>query len=316
MSLPPRTPGLHHVSVITGSSAATLRFYTEIFGLKLVKLTVNYDDPFMYHLYFGDERGTPGTLLTCFPAERGQEGRVGRPQPTATALSVPRGSLDYWADRLAREGVDVTRGERFGESLLAFDDGEGQPLELVGIETSERGWGNENVPREHAIRGLYGVTLASASPFQTASVLDALGFDLVGQEGVRVRYRVPGTHGAVVDVLDTELPFGREGIGTVHHVAFRLPDEEALEAWRVLLVEDGLEPTYVKDRTYFRSVYVREPGGVLVELATDGPGFAIDEPVGSLGETLQLPGWLEADREMIGEQLPPLERADEHADEG
>jgi glyoxalase family protein len=302
--------------VITGSSATTRRFYTEILGLRLVKRTVNYDDQFMHHLYFGDERGSPGTLLTCFPAERGQAGRVGRPQPTATALSVPRGSLGYWADRLTREGVDVTHGERFDESILAFDDGEGQPLELVGIRTSERGWDGGHVPREHAVRGLYGVTLASTSPFQTASVLDAFGFNLVGQEGDRVRYRAPGSHGAVVDVLDTELPFGREGIGTIHHVAFRQPDEAALTAWRDLLVEDGLEPTRVKDRTYFQSVYVREPGGILFELATDGPGFAVDEPIESLGDALQLPAWLEADREMILRQLPPLERADEHVDVG
>jgi glyoxalase family protein len=298
---------MHHVSVVTGTTAETHKFYTEFLGLRLVKRTVNYDDQFMHHLYFGDERGRPGTLLTCFPFERGTEGRVGRPQPTATALSVPRASVEYWAERLADYDVDCE--ERFGEPVLRFTGGAGQPLELVGSEPVGEPWTGGSVPREHAIRGLHSVTLASASPFQTASVLDALGFELDAQEGDRVRYRTAAhgsEPGAVVDILDTDLSFGREGIGTAHHVAFRLPDETALVAWRDLLVEDGLEPTYVKDRTYFQSVYVREPGGILVELATDGPGLTVDEPVESLGTSLQLPSWLEEDKEMITAQLPPV----------
>jgi glyoxalase family protein len=197
---PPSTAGLHHVSVITGTAAQTVSFYAEVLGLRFVKQTVNYDDPFMHHVYFADERGSPGTLLTCFPFERGQEG-------------------DRVRYRTAAHGSD------------------------------------------------------------------------------------PGT---VVDILDTNLPFGREGIGTAHHVAFRFEDETALEAWRDLLVEDGLEPTYVKDRRYFQSVYVREPGGILVELATDGPGLTVDESVESLGTGLRLPPWLEEDRAMITAQLPPV----------
>ena len=301
MSSVPETSGIHHVSVITGSSAHTHQFYTEVLGLRLVKRTVNYDDPFMYHLYFAAERGTPGTLLTCFPAERGQEGRVGSTQPTATALSVPDEALDEWAERLGDQGITTEENRRFDERVLQFTDGEGQPLELVGEAETRQG-----NPGETAVRGLHGVTLASTSPFQTASVLDALGFELEAQEGDRVRYRVDGDRGAVVDLLDREVPFGREGIGTAHHVAFRLPDESALEEWRELLVEDGLEPTRIKDRTYFRSVYFREPGGILVELATDGPGLTVDESPGALGTALQLPRWLEEDREMITAQLPPL----------
>lgn len=308
MTLPPSTAGLHHVSVITGTTTRTVSFYTEVLGLRLVKQTVNYDDPFMHHVYFADERGSPGTLLTCFPFERGQEGRVGRPQPTATALAVPRASIDYWDDRLDAHGAE--RSERFGEPVVRFTDGMGQPLELVGTDGHEREpWREGPVPPEHAIRGFHSVTLASASPFQTASVLDALGFDLSGQDGDRIRHRTT-THGSepgtVVDILDTDLPFGREGIGTAHHVAFRFEDETALEAWHDLLVADGLEPTYLKDRTYFRSVYVREPGGILFELATDGPGLTVDESVDSLGTRLQLPSWLEEDREMITAQLPPI----------
>jgi glyoxalase family protein len=308
VSHPPSTPGIHHVSVITGTTAQTLTFYTEILGFRLVKRTVNYDDPYMHHLYFADERGSPGTLLTCFPFERGQEGRVGRPQPTATALMVPPDSIDYWTERL-RE-YDVERETRFGEPVLRFTDGAGQPLELVGTESAVEPWLDGPVPPEYAVRGIHSVTLASTSPFQTASVLDALGFELHAQEGDRVRHRTaaygnePGT---VVDILDTGLAFGREGIGTGHHVAFRFADDAALEAWRDLLIEDGLEPTYVKDRQYFHSVYVREPGGILVELATDGPGVTVDEPVASLGTGLRLPPWLEEDREMIAAQLPPVE---------
>jgi glyoxalase family protein len=304
---PPPTAGLHHVSVITGTSAQTVSFYTELLGLRFVKQTVNYDDPFMHHVYFADERGSPGTLLTCFPFERGLDGRVGRPQPISTALAVPRASIDYWVDRLGAYGAE--QSERFGEPVVRFTDGMGQPLELVGTNTETEPWSDGPVPSEHAIRGLHSVTLASASPFQTASVLDALGFDLHAQAGDRVRYRTaahgsePGT---VVDVLDTDLPFGREGIGTAHHVAFRFEDETALAAWRDRLIADGLEPTYVKDRQYFQSVYVREPGGILVELATDGPRLNVDEPVGSPGTSLQLPPWLEEDREMITAQLPPV----------
>jgi glyoxalase family protein len=305
MNLPPSTPGMHHVSVVTGTTAETYRFYTEVLGLRLVKRTVNYDDQFMHHLYFGDERGRPGTLLTCFPFERGAQGRVGRPQPTATALSVPRASVEYWAERLADYDVDC--GERFGDPVLRFTDGAGQPLELVGNEPVGEPWAGGSVPREHAIRGLHSVTLASASPFQTASVLDALGFELDAQEGDRVRYRTDeAVPGSVVDVLDSTLPFGREGVGTGHHVAFRFEDEDTLAAWRDAFVEDGLSPSRVRDRQYFHSLYVREPGGILVELATDGPGLTADESVDSLGGALRLPPWLEPDREMITAQLPPL----------
>lgn len=306
MSLGPPTPGLHHVSVVTGTSAATVRFYRDVLGLALVVRTVNYDDPFMHHLYFGDPAGTPGTLLTCFPAERGQRGRVGSPQPTATALSVPEGSLDYWADRLDAHGVAVERGRRFDAPYLSFDDGDGQPLELVA-SAGDPATRDGPVPSAYAITGLDGVTLASTSPFQTASVVDALGFDLVAQEGDRVRYRADGTRGAVVDVLDREVPFGREGAGTAHHVAFRVPDEEALAEWHGVLLDDGLAPTYVKDRHYFQSVYVREPGGILVELATDGPGVAVEGENDEPGSRLELPPWLEDDREMITAQLPPLD---------
>ena len=309
MTRPPSTTGLHHISVITGSSAETLEFYTEVLGLRLVKRTVNYDDQFMHHLYFGFGGSGSETLLTCFPAERGQEGRVGQPQPTATALAVPAESVDYWAERL---GGDVERTERFGTPVLEFTDGMGQPLELVGVEDEGEREGTENhrqerpIPREHAIRGIHSVTLASASPFQTASVLEALGFELTGQEGDRVRYEVQGTGATVVDVLDRALPYGREGAGTAHHVAFRMADEAALSKWRELLVADGLDPSRVKDRNYFHSLYVREPGGILFEFATDGPGLTVDEPAGALGERLTLPPWLEQDREMITAQLPPL----------
>ena len=306
MSPGPPTPGLHHVSIITGTSAETYRFYGEILGLGLVVRTVNHDDPYMHHLYFGDNVGTPGTLLTCFPAERGQKGRVGRPQPSATALSVPRGSLDYWADRLASHDVAVDRVERFGEPGLTFTDGDGQPLELVESEAETEPWSGGPVPAEHAVTGLYGVTLASASPFQAASVLDALGFDLVAQEGDRVRYRASGTRGTVVDVLDSQLPFGREGAGTAHHVAFRLPDGEALREWYEVLVDDDLDPSYLRDRHYFRSVYVREPGGVLFELATDGPGVAVGKTIEGADAPLELPPWLEDDRGLIEPQLPSL----------
>jgi len=300
------TPGLHHVSAIAGGARSTVEFYTETLGLRFVKRTVNFDDEFMYHLYFGDRTGSPGTLFTLFPYLRGETGRVGKPQPTATAFAVPEGAATYWYDRLRERGVDVTPPtDRFGRSVVALEDDDGQPLELVETATT-RPPATDAVPAEAAIRGLFGVTLLTTSVYHTAATLEVLGFELVDQDGDRVRYRAPGDTAAVVDVLDRDGEYGREGIGTVHHVAVRAGGTP-LQRWRERLTEAGLEPTWVRDRRYFRSIYFREPGGVLFEVATDGPGMTVDEPVERLGESLQLPDQYEPDREMIEAQLPPIE---------
>lgn len=334
----PTTPGIHHVSTVAGDPFENRRFYAEVLGMRPTKRTVNFDEPFVYHLYYGDGEGTPGTTVTCFPYPLDEGGRVGTGQPTEVALAVPTESLEAWATRLEGFAVETRRGERFGEATLSFTDPDGLPLALV--ESPAAGavgldelpvvpWDGADVEPATAIRGVHSVTLDSANPFVTARVLEVLGLGLVGQSGDRVRYvagesiadadevadRPPSspTPGTVVDVLDRESAWGKEGAGTGHHVAFRVADREALDAWYDRLVDAGLSPTRPKDRHYFESVYVRDPGGVLFELATDGPGLTRDESVEDLGTELRLPPWLREDEAMIRAQLPPLDRPVERA---
>ena len=303
------TAGLHHVTSIASDPQANVDFYTDVLGLRLVKKTVNFDDTFTYHLYYGDERGSPGTALTFFPFENGSPGRVGRGQTSATAFVVPAESVDYWLDRFDSKGVehDAPR-ERFGETVVSFRDHDGQPLELVAGESDVVPWADGPVPADHGLRGFHGVTLDSLDSERTGEILELLGYERVDEAGERTRYRAASDRAAVVDVLDRpDAPRGREGVGTVHHVAFRAPDEETELAWREALVEAGQNVTPQKDRQYFQSVYTRDPGGILFEIATDGPGFTRDESVAELGTSLKLPPWLEADREMIEGQLPPVD---------
>ena len=304
-----RTAGIHHVTAISSDPQATLDFYTDVLGLRLVKRTVNFDDPSTYHLYFGDETGSPGTVLTFFPIRNAPRGRVGKGQVGATAFAVPPDSIEAWGERLADLGVDAeVPAERFGERVLRLHDGDGQPLELVETDSAVEPWTGGPVAAEHAIRGFAAVTLLSAAPGETARVLERLGFEADGEDGDRRRYRAAGDRAVVVDLLDAGDEIRRrQGAGTVHHVAFRAPDEEAQLAWRDGLIEAGVSVTPQKDRQYFTSVYFREHGGVLFEIATDGPGFTLDEAVGSLGGELKLPPWLEEDREFLTERLPPLE---------
>ncbi len=313
------TTGIHHVSAVAGDPRENLRFYTEVLGLRLVKRTVNFDDTTTYHLYYGDETGSPGTALTFFPFEGTRAGRPGRGQAVATAFAVPAGSLDYWEDRLGESEATVhERRTRFDAAVLPFEDPDGQPLELVaadGDDSPIEPWTGGPVPAEYGIRGFFGVTLHSAEPDATANVLDVLGFQRVGSESEpddgaeRVRYAAAGDHATVVDVLHRGPPRGRPGVGTVHHVAFRAADEEEQLAWRDRLSDAGQFVTPQKDRQYFRSIYFREPGGILFEIATDGPGFDVDESVDELGSELRLPSWLEDDRERIESALPSLDGA-------
>ena len=303
------TEGIHHVTAISSDPQETVDFYTDVLGLRLVKKTVNFDDPSTYHLYFGDEAGSPGTILTFFPFGGGNRGRVGKGQATATGFVVPAGSLEYWTERLDVRDVDADEPvERFGERVLAVRDGDGQPVELVETDSPGEPWADGPVPAEHAIRGFHGVTLQSARPEATGQVLSHLGYQREAEEGDRVRYRTGGDRAAVVDLHRPADPMpGRQGAGTVHHVAFRTPDDDSQFAWRDRLIDEGLHVTGQKDRQYFRSIYFREPGGVLFEIATDGPGFDRDEDLESLGSELKLPPWLEEDREFLEERLPPVE---------
>jgi glyoxalase family protein len=305
--------GLHHVTAIAGDPEANVTFYTQTLGLRFVKRTVNFDDVSTYHLYYGDETGSPGTVLTFFPFEHARAGVPGAGQATASAFAVPDGSLDYWRDRFDERGVDHEEPTtRFGETVLAFRDHDGQPLELVGVDAAETAdafdpWREGPVPADHAIAGFHGVTLSSLAPAETGSVLELLGYERTAEAGDRARYVADGEFARVVDVLDREgYTRKRQATGTVHHVAFRTEDEQSQQAWRDRLIEAGLNVTPVKDRQYFRSIYFREPGGVLFEIATEGPGFTADEDASALGSSLKLPPWLEDDRERIAADLSPL----------
>jgi glyoxalase family protein len=306
-----KTAGLHHVTAIASDPQKNVDFYTDILGLRLIKKTVNFDDKYTYHLYYGDESGHPGTILTFFPFTGAQQGRVGRGQTGATAFVIPDGSVNYWVDRLEAKNVDVdTPRTRFDETVVPFRDHDGQSLELVTGTTDIEPWVDGPVPVENAIRGFHGVTLDSLDPESTVTVLETIGYERIAQDGDRTRYRTSGDRAAFVDVRDQPAaPRGRQGVGTVHHIAFRTTDEQTQAAWREPLSDIGLRVTPQKDRQYFKSIYFREPGGILFEIATDGPGFTRDESVTELGRELKLPSWLESDRAMLEERLPEIESA-------
>ena len=307
------TTGIHHVTAIAGQARRNVAFYTRTLGLRLVKKTVNFDDPTTYHFYYGDEAGSPGTILTFFPWENAAPGRVGIGQTSETAFRVPEASIGYWTHRLVEKGVahDAPQ-KRFGESVLTFQDPDGMRLALVGrrgIE-AEPAWSGGGVPAEHALRGLHGVTLLLEDAGPTGAILtDVLGLGATAREGTVVRHASDAHAGAIVD-LRTAGGFlaGRTGRGTVHHVAFRAADDATQAAMVARLAENhGIRATEQKDRNYFRSVYFREPGGILFEIATDEPGFTVDEAPAALGQALKLPPFLEPRRREIEAVVPALD---------
>lgn len=309
--MPEPIVGLHHVTAIASNPQHNVDFYTELLGLRLIKRTVNFDDPGTYHFYFGDDTGTPGTILTFFPWPHVSRGTMGVGETSATAFGVPAESLDFWEKRLLAAHVPVEREDsRFGHTVLRFTDLDGMKLELVGqIGGPEaRPARTSNVPREHSITGFFGVTLCEAGFERTAAVLEKMGFWQAGVEGNRYRFSAMGhALGSHIDVLvQPQLMYGRMGAGSVHHIAFRAPGDDAQLQWRAELKELNLDVTPVLDRMYFHSIYFREPGGVLFEIATDPPGFMTDEPAETLGEALQLPPWYESKRKLIEQVLPPV----------
>lgn len=308
--MPTPVSGLHHVTAIAGDAQANLDFYTDDLGLRLLKRTVNFDDPTTYHLYYGDAVGTPGTALTSFPFAGATAGRVGPGQVSRTAFAVPPDSIDYWWDRFTARDVDVSPPtKRFGDPVLPFRDPDGLPLELVevGGNGTVEPWDDGPVPGRRALRGFHGVTLRSTAPDATGSVLETLGFEAVTTADGQTRYVAAGDRAAVVDLYDDGgAGTARQGAGTVHHVAFRTANKETQADWRAHLVDHGYRVTPVRDRLYFQSIYFREPGGILFEIATEGPGFTADEAASDLGSSLKLPPWLDDDRESIVASLPPL----------
>jgi glyoxalase family protein len=305
--------GIHHVTAIAGPARRNVDFYTRTLGLRLVKKTVNFDDPETYHLYYGDETGQPGTALTFFPWAQAAPGRVGIGEAQETALRVPESAIGYWAHRFVEKGVAHQALEkRFGESVLSFKDSDGLRLALVampGIE-SEPGWSGGEIPAEAAIRGFHSVSLLLEDSAPTGAILtDVLGFDEIAREGSLIRYKAGDT--AIGGIIDLHAAggflAGRQGAGSVHHVAFRAADDAAQAAMvRKLAANHRIRTTEQKDRNYFRSVYFREPGHVLFEIATDIPGFGADEPVATLGRDLKLPAFLEPRRKEIETALPDI----------
>ena len=294
-------PGIHHITAIAADTQQSIDFYTRILGLRLVKLTVNFDDPGTYHLYFGDGAGNPGSILTFFPFAMAAPGRPGTGTVDATTFLVAADALEPWIERLEGHGID-TRGpdERFGQPFIAFTDPDGTRLEIVaaGSGTGE------------AILGFSSATLRSLAPERTLRLLtEGMGYAVTGEENGRIRLRAAGDApvGAFLDVLaDADGTRARPGAGSVHHIAFRVRDDTAQEEWRDRIAALGYDVTPVIDRQYFHSIYFRERGGILFEIATDPPGFAVDEAPDRLGTALKLPPRYEADRERISRRLPPL----------
>jgi glyoxalase family protein len=304
------TPGLHHVTAIAGPPQRNVDFYVRDLGLRLVKRTVNFDDPGTYHFYYGDYQGNPGTILTFFPWPHAVRGASGAGMVGDTAFAVPPGSLVYWSERLSAAGLPFQGPfNRFGNPCLALEDPDGLSLQLVEYPHTPEPTEHRptQAPPDSAVVGFFGVTLAVTNRTQTVRVLtEVLGYEHVGEENdvLRVRSQAPGL-GRYVDVVTATAP-GRLGAGTVHHVAFRARNEDEQRAWQERVMSAGLHVTDVRDRNYFRSIYFREPGGVLFEIATDPPGFAADEPLEELGRQLKLPPWLEVHRDRIERQLPAI----------
>lgn len=308
-----KSAGIHHITAIARDARRNHAFYTDDLGLRMVKKSVNQDDPGTYHLYYADETGSPGTVLTFFPWAHVAAGRHGSGQAEEVAFAIPKASLGYWMERLGARGIAFEQpATRFGDKVLAFKDPDGLMLELVAVEGSGAlpGWDGGGVPAEHAIRGFFGVSLWLDDPEPTAAILtEVFGFARAGEEDGRVRYLAQGDGiGRIVDLRRTEGFWkGRMGGGTIHHVAFRAEDDAEEFAMREALVARGLNITEQIDRFYFRSMYFREPGGVIFELATDKPGFAVDEAAEALGQRLTLPPWLEPQRAEIENVLPALD---------
>jgi len=304
-------PGIHHVTCITGDVQKCVDFYVGVLGLRFVKKSINQDLPDTYHIYFGDYLGTPGTAMTFFGWPTWPAQRTGSGQVTTVSFQVPAGSLGFWSTRLKGLDVDHRMVSRFDSDALSLQDADGIELELVAQASDERWkpWPESSVSEDHAIRGFHSVTMTLAEMAATFNLLTSvMGFRMVSQEGERTRFETgAGGEHATLDVVEApEGPEGEESIGTVHHVAWRTPDADSQKAWRDALVTAGRNVTPVIDRWYFKSIYYREPGRVLFEIATDGPGFTVDEPPENLGTTLSLPPWFQVRRERLDEILPPI----------
>ncbi len=309
--MPQPVPGIHHVTAITGDVQRNVDFYVGVLGLRFIKKTVNFDVPDTYHLYFADYLGSPGTAMTFFGWPHLPSRAHGSGQVAVISFAVPRDSLDFWSSRLREQHVESTRDRRFDSEVLGLRDPDGIQLELVGQASQERWvpWPEGPVEPEHQIRGFHSVGLAVRDPEPSERFLaDVMGFREAGREGGRVRYQTGegGPHALLELLAEPGSPAGEEAVGTVHHVAWRASDDASQVEWREVLLAAGRQVTPVIERKYFRSIYFREPAGVLFEIATDRPGFTVDEPPETLGSTLQLPPQYEDRRDTLKFNLPPI----------
>jgi glyoxalase family protein len=307
--------GLHHVTAIASDPQRNLDFYVGLLGLRLVKRTVNFDDPGTYHFYFADSRGTPGTILTFFPWPGARRGHRGVGQIEATAFAISSDSVGYWLDRFKEQHVTVEKASaRFGEEVIRFTDPDGLLLELIASESfgKTESWIDPAAagPAEHSLSGFHSVSAALEGYERTAKLLtESFGYHLVKESGNRFRFVAPSESGPgrIVDLLCMpDSPPGTIAAGSVHHIAFRAKDDAEQLQWREHLAELGYNVTPVIDRTYFHSIYFREPGGILFEIATVPPGFTLDERLDELGMHLRLPSWMESARSQIEKVLPPI----------
>lgn len=301
--------GIHHITAIVGHPQENVDFYAGVLGLRLVKQTVNFDDPGTYHLYFGNEGGKPGTIITFFPWAGARQGTIGDGQVGVTSYIIPKGAMEFWEDRLDKFNVPFTKMERFGEQYLEFDDPHGLHLEMVErAEGENNNWTFGEVKPENAIKGFGGATLLSTQPNKTAELLEnVMGLELVGKEGDFARYRSTAEIGNIIDLKLTSIGRGQMGVGTVHHIAWRAIDDQDQLDWQKHVASKGYDVTPVQDRNYFNAIYFREHGEILFEIATDPPGFAHDETHETMGGKLKLPEQYEPHRAQIEQALLPFQ---------
>jgi glyoxalase family protein len=304
--------GIHHITAIASSASENLAFYEEALGLRLVKKTVNFDDPYTYHLYYGDSKGSPGTIITFFPWEKLPRGKTGAGMVTSIAFSISMGSVDHWRNRLNGEGIETKEGSRFGDHVIQFEDPHGLSLELIETPTAHSALiqSSNQKSAPYRIVGFHSATALLNSLKETQSLLlNLLGMVLHDKEGNRYRFKMESDDffGHFYDVvIDAQAETGRQGGGTVHHIAFRTPTDDEQKNWQKSLMDKGFSVTPIRDRKYFKSIYFHEPGGVLFEIATDPPGFTVDEPYERLGRDLKLPAQYEFMRTDIESRLPKL----------
>ncbi|KKK39399.1 ring-cleaving dioxygenase [Mesobacillus campisalis] len=304
-----KTKGIHHITAIVGHPQENVDFYAGVLGLRMVKKTVNFDDPGTYHFYFGNEEGEPGTIITFFPWAGAHQGRIGDGQVETTAYAIPRESLSFWEKRLKQFDIPFTKKEKFGEQVIAFEDPHGLKLELVEREGgTPNKWEFAGITPDVGIKGFAGATLLSGLPYKTEELLEIMGLEKVGDEGELTRFSSSDEIGNIIDLKKAPSGIkGSMGVGTVHHIAWRAEDDEDQLDWKSYIESNGFGVTPVQDRNYFNSIYFREYGDILFEIATDPPGFAHDESVESLGTELKLPEQYEQYRSRLEKMLIPVE---------